>query len=100
MAIYSRSLKKEKVLNLKIYTDQLLTVIPFVNMKCAIMQPHYFPWAGYFNLISKVNETYVFLDDVQFSKNSWQSRNQILVNGKKKWITDYHYKAISFKNQY
>ena len=55
-------------------------------MKCAIMQPHYFPWAGYFNLISKVNK-FVFLDDVQFSKNSWQSRNQILVNGKKKWIT-------------
>ena len=55
-------------------------------MKCAIMQPHYFPWPGYFNLISKVNK-FVFLDDVQFSKNSWQSRNQILVNGEKKLIT-------------
>ena len=54
-------------------------------MKCAIMQPHYFPWAGYFNLISKVNK-FVFLDDVQFSKNSWQSRNQIIINDQKKWI--------------
>ena len=54
-------------------------------MKCAIMQPHYFPWSGYFNLMSKV-ETYVFLDNVQFSKNSWQSRNQIIINDQKKWI--------------
>ena len=49
------------------------------------MQPHYFPWSGYFNLMSKV-ETYVFLDNVQFSKNSWQSRNQIIINDQKKWI--------------
>jgi hypothetical protein len=50
------------------------------------MQPHFFPWSGYFNLMSKVDK-YVFLDDVQFSKSSWQSRNQILINGKKNWIT-------------
>jgi hypothetical protein len=55
-------------------------------MKCAIMQPHYLPWPGYFNLMSKVDK-YIFLDDVQFSKNSWQSRNQIIVNNHKKWIT-------------
>ncbi len=55
-------------------------------MRCAIMQPHFFPWSGYFNLMSKVDK-YVFLDDVQFSKSSWQSRNQILINGKKNWIT-------------
>jgi hypothetical protein len=51
-------------------------------MKCAVMQPHFFPWAGYFNLISKVDK-FVFLDDVQYSKNSWQNRNYILVDGKK-----------------
>lgn len=55
-------------------------------MKCAIMQPHYLPWPGYFNLMSKVDK-YIFLDDVQFSKNSWQSRNQIIINNHKKWIT-------------
>ena len=33
-------------------------------MKCAIMQPMYLPWAGYFNLIAAV-DTFVFLDDVQ-----------------------------------
>jgi hypothetical protein len=50
-------------------------------MKCAIMQPHYFPWAGYFNLISKVDK-FIFLDDVQFSKNSWQSRNYVIIDNK------------------
>ena len=50
------------------------------HMRCAIMQPTYLPWAGYFNLISSV-DTFVFLDDVQFSRNSWQSQNRIIVNG-------------------
>ena len=53
-----------------------------MNIKCAFMQPHFFPWAGYFNLISKVDK-FVFLDDVQYSKNSWQNRNYIIVDGKK-----------------
>ncbi len=50
------------------------------------MQPTYLPWAGYFNLISKA-DVFVFLDDVQFEKQSWQHRNRILVNGKPHWIT-------------
>lgn len=50
--------------------------------KCAIMQPHFLPWSGYFNLISKVDK-FIFLDDAQYSKNSWQNRNYILSNSKK-----------------
>ena len=46
------------------------------------MQPHYFPWSGYFNLISKVDK-FVFLDDAQFSKDSWHSKNFIIVNKEK-----------------
>ncbi|MEM7300512.1 MAG: WbqC family protein [Pseudomonadota bacterium] len=42
------------------------------------MQPTYLPWSGYFHLISKV-DTFVFLDDVQFDRRSWQSRNRILL---------------------
>ena len=50
--------------------------------KCVIMQPTYLPWEGYFNLISKADK-FIFLDDVQFVKQSWQSRNYILSsNGK------------------
>lgn len=49
-------------------------------MKCAIMQPTYLPWSGYFNLIASV-DCFVFLDDVQFQRRSWQSRNRICRNG-------------------
>lgn len=55
-------------------------------MKCAIMQPTYMPWAGYFNLIASV-DTFVFLDDVQFDRRSWQSRNRIFDGGKVQWLS-------------
>jgi hypothetical protein len=44
------------------------------------MQPTYLPWSGYFGLMSNCNY-FVFLDDVQFERRSWQSRNRILMNG-------------------
>ena len=40
------------------------------------MQPTYIPWLGYFDLIDQVDK-FVFLDDVQVEKNSWQLRNRI-----------------------
>jgi hypothetical protein len=49
-------------------------------MTAVIMQPTYLPWAGYFNLIGRAS-TFVFLDDVQFAKPSWQMRNRILCRG-------------------
>jgi hypothetical protein len=45
-------------------------------MICSIMQPTYLPWIGYFNLI-KSADIFVFYDNVQFSKQSWQQRNKI-----------------------
>ena len=36
-----------------------------------ITQPTFIPWLGYFDLIDQ-SETTVFLDDVKFSKQSWQ----------------------------
>ncbi|WP_371194142.1 WbqC family protein [Glaciecola sp. SC05] len=50
------------------------------------MQPTYLPWAGYFNLIASV-DTFVFLDDVQFDRRSWQSRNRIFDGGKVAWLS-------------
>lgn len=50
------------------------------------MQPTFFPWAGYFNLMSHA-DCFVFLDDVQLEKQSWQTRNRILNQGKVTWIT-------------
>jgi len=52
-----------------------------VQRTCVIMQPTYLPWSGYFNLAAKC-DTFVFLDDVQLEKRSWQTRNRILVSGR------------------
>jgi hypothetical protein len=48
-------------------------------LKVSILQPTYLPWPGYFALI-KSSDLIVFLDDVQFEKQSWQSRNRIINN--------------------
>lgn len=53
--------------------------------RVAIMQPTFLPWSGYFNLIAQVQK-FVFLDDVQFEKQSWQTRNRILFNGKETFL--------------
>ena len=45
-------------------------------MICAIMQPTYFPWVGYFDLIDQCEE-FILYDDVQLTKRSWQVRNRI-----------------------
>jgi hypothetical protein len=45
------------------------------------MQPTYLPWAGYFNLMAQV-DVFVYLDDVQFERQSWQTRNRILLQGR------------------
>lgn len=48
-------------------------------MKVAIMQPYFFPYIGYFQLINSV-DTFVIYDDVNFIKKGWINRNNILVN--------------------
>jgi hypothetical protein len=55
-------------------------------MKIAIMQPYFFPYIGYFQLINAV-EKFVFLDDVHFINRGWINRNRILVNGKANMFT-------------
>ena len=47
----------------------------------AVMQPYIFPYLGYFQLINAVDE-FVFYDDVNFIKQGWINRNQILNNNK------------------
>lgn len=42
-----------------------------------ISQPTYLPWLGYLRLVAQA-DVFVFLDDVQFARRSWQSRNRIL----------------------
>ncbi len=40
------------------------------------MQPTFNPWIGYFDMMDKV-DMFVFYDDVQLEKRSWQTRNKI-----------------------
>jgi len=50
-------------------------------MKIAIMQPYFFPYIGYWQLISSVN-TFVVYDNIQYSKKGWFNRNRYLLNSK------------------
>lgn len=54
--------------------------------KIAIMQPYFFPYIGYFQLINAVDE-FVIYDNIQFTKKGWINRNRILVNGKVDYIS-------------
>ena len=42
----------------------------------AIAQPTFLPWMGWFDLADQV-DALILLDDVAFSKQSWQQRNRI-----------------------
>lgn len=47
--------------------------------KIAIMQPYFFPYIGYFQLMNAVDE-FVVYDNIEFTKKGWINRNRILVN--------------------
>ena len=55
-------------------------------MKISIMQPTFLPWVGYFNMIIH-SDLFVFLDDVQFERRSFQSRNKLIINKSAKLIS-------------
>lgn len=44
------------------------------------MQPYFFPYLGYFQLMAEV-DTFVIYDDVNFINRGWINRNQINLNG-------------------
>lgn len=55
-------------------------------MKLAIMQPYFFPYIGYWQLLSCVDK-FVIYDDVNYIKKGWINRNRILVNGEAAFTT-------------
>ena len=65
-------------------------------MKVAIMQPYFFPYIGYWQLIHAVNR-FVIYDDVNYIKGGWINRNRILVNGKPAYITVPLYQSSPYK---
>ncbi len=50
------------------------------------MQPYFFPYIGYFQLISAVEE-FIIYDNIQYTKKGWINRNRILINNKDEYIT-------------
>jgi hypothetical protein len=56
------------------------------GMQIVIMQPTYLPWIGYLDLIDQA-EVFVFLDSVQFERQSWQQRNRLKIQGALQWLS-------------
>jgi hypothetical protein len=55
-------------------------------IKAAIIQSSYIPWKGYFDIIHDVDK-FVFLEDVQYTKHDWRSRNRVKTSGGVKWLS-------------
>lgn len=55
-------------------------------MIVSIHQPAYLPWLGYFDKIARA-DLFIWLDNVQFQKNSFQNRNKILTKDGPAWLT-------------
>lgn len=55
-------------------------------MRVGAIQSSFLPWRGYFDFIASV-DVFVFLDDVQYSKNGWRNRNRIKTSRGSRWIT-------------
>jgi len=55
-------------------------------MKIGILQPGYLPWLGFFEQMSRC-DVFVYLDDVQYTKNDWRNRNRIKTKDGIQWLT-------------
>jgi len=66
-------------------------------MNIGMMQPTFLPWLGFFELIYK-SDVFIFLDDFQFSVQSYHQRNRLFVNkGQIDWYTVPVRKSLSFQ---
>lgn len=53
-------------------------------MRLGMMQPYFFPYAGYFSLIHATDQWVVF-DTAQYMRRAWVNRNRILCEGREPW---------------
>lgn len=54
-------------------------------MKVGVMQPYFFPYIGYWQLLNAVDR-YVIYDDVNYINRGWINRNRILFNGNSRYF--------------
>jgi hypothetical protein len=55
-------------------------------MNVAVMQPYFFPYIGYFQLVTAVDK-FVYLDDVNYNKKGWMNRNRLMIGGSVQYFT-------------
>src|SRR5262249_8697352 len=53
---------------------------PSMSTKVAIMQPYFFPYIGYFQLIETV-DLFIIYANIKYTKTGWINRNRFLRNG-------------------
>ncbi len=56
------------------------------GISVAVMQPYFFPYLGYFQLV-RAADRFILYDDAQFIKNGWVNRNRIQNSGRILYIT-------------
>lgn len=51
-----------------------------------VSQSNYLPWKGYFDLVSRADKL-ILLDDVQFTRRDWRTRNRIKTPTGVQWLS-------------
>ena len=55
-------------------------------MRLVIIQPHFLPFIGYFDLMQRA-DVFLYYDTAQFVKRTWHSRTYISYNGQARLIS-------------
>lgn len=55
-------------------------------MKVGIMQPYFWPYLGYFQLLN-MTDKFILYDNIEYTKKGWINRNRYLCQGTDKYFT-------------
>jgi hypothetical protein len=55
-------------------------------MICAVHQPQYLPWPGFFSKLDAA-DLFILYDDTQYKHDEWQNRNRIKTPQGRQWLT-------------